>query len=114
MTKKYVCGIILTAIGNLGVAQMVARYLGVVEAAGSNPVTQTSASVLNANELRTLAFSLHKVNALYAMLILCRMYCSDKVFYMITKECLFFLRSNWLSLLFLIEKSQYYQTGGKI
>ncbi len=25
----------------LGVAQMVARYLGVVEAAGSNPVTQT-------------------------------------------------------------------------
>ena len=26
---------------NLGVAQMVARYLGVVEAAGSNPVTQT-------------------------------------------------------------------------
>ena len=27
---------------NLGVAQMVARYLGVVEAAGSNPVTQTN------------------------------------------------------------------------
>ena len=26
---------------HLGVAQMVARYLGVVEAAGSNPVTQT-------------------------------------------------------------------------
>ena len=26
---------------NLGVAQLVARYLGVVEAAGSNPVTQT-------------------------------------------------------------------------
>ena len=25
----------------LGVAQLVARYLGVVEAAGSNPVTQT-------------------------------------------------------------------------
>ena len=25
----------------LGVAQMVARYLGVVEAAGSSPVTQT-------------------------------------------------------------------------
>ena len=29
------------AIRCLGVAQMVARYLGVVEAAGSNPVTQT-------------------------------------------------------------------------
>ena len=29
----------------LGVAQLVARYLGVVEAAGSNPVTQTSVSV---------------------------------------------------------------------
>ena len=27
--------------GYLGVAQLVARYLGVVEAAGSNPVTQT-------------------------------------------------------------------------
>ena len=26
---------------NLGVAQLVARYLGVVEAAGSSPVTQT-------------------------------------------------------------------------
>ena len=28
---------------NLGVAQLVARYLGVVEAAGSSPVTQTKA-----------------------------------------------------------------------
>ena len=28
-------------IKNLGVAQLVARYLGVVEAAGSSPVTQT-------------------------------------------------------------------------
>ena len=35
------CDIISSAIRNLGVAQMVARYLGVVEAAGSNPVTQT-------------------------------------------------------------------------
>ena len=26
---------------NLGIAQMVARYLGVVEAVGSNPATQT-------------------------------------------------------------------------
>lgn len=29
-------------IENLGVAQVVARYLGVVEAVGSNPATQTS------------------------------------------------------------------------
>ena len=29
---------------NLGVAQMVARYLGVVEAVGSSPATQTSRS----------------------------------------------------------------------
>ena len=39
-----ICDIISSAIGNLGVAQMVARYLGVVEAAGSNPVTQTKYS----------------------------------------------------------------------
>ena len=31
----------------LGVAQLVARYLGVVEAAGSSPVTQTISSVHN-------------------------------------------------------------------
>ena len=31
----------------LGVAQMVARYLGVVEAAGSNPVTQTREALEN-------------------------------------------------------------------
>ena len=31
----------------LGVAQLVARYLGVVEAAGSSPVTQTSSEVHN-------------------------------------------------------------------
>ena len=29
----------------LGVAQLVARYLGVVEAAGSSPVTQTISSI---------------------------------------------------------------------
>ena len=32
---------------HLGVAQLVARYLGVVEAAGSNPVTQTKMRVHN-------------------------------------------------------------------
>lgn len=31
---------------NLGVAQVVARYLGVVEAAGSSPVTQTRKTTL--------------------------------------------------------------------
>ena len=44
----------------LGVAQLVARYLGVVEAAGSSPVTQTISSVLNQPEswMRTLDFFL--------------------------------------------------------
>ena len=44
-----------TSDADLGVAQLVARYLGVVEAAGSSPVTQTkissnfSAFVLNSS-----------------------------------------------------------------
>ena len=33
--------VIICALSNLGIAQMVARYLGVVEAVGSNPATQT-------------------------------------------------------------------------
>ena len=41
----------------LGVAQLVARYLGVVEAVGSSPVTQTMLIVLNGLEpLRTIFF----------------------------------------------------------
>ena len=36
-----VCACAILTLANLGVAQMVARYLGVVEAAGSSPVTQT-------------------------------------------------------------------------
>ncbi len=44
LTNRRDCDIISSAIRNLGVAQMVARYLGVVEAAGSNPVTQTKYS----------------------------------------------------------------------
>ena len=36
---------------NLGVAQVVARYLGVVEAVGSSPVTQTMTSVLTVFEM---------------------------------------------------------------
>ena len=41
LTKQNECAIIWTLQINLGVAQMVARYLGVVEAVGSNPATQT-------------------------------------------------------------------------
>ena len=40
----------IQSIKDLGVAQLVARYLGVVEAVGSSPVTQTMASVLTAFE----------------------------------------------------------------
>ena len=45
LTAQRFCGIIIkleigTTIQYLGVAQLVARYLGVVEAAGSSPVTQ--------------------------------------------------------------------------
>ena len=39
---------------NLGVAQLVARYLGVVEAASSSLVTQTISSVHNRFKLWTL------------------------------------------------------------
>ena len=39
---------------NLGVAQLVARYLGVVEAASSSLVTQTISSVHNRFQLWTL------------------------------------------------------------
>ena len=38
--------------GYLGVAQLVARYLGVVEAAGSSPVTQTRETQDNMRGLR--------------------------------------------------------------
>ena len=45
LTKSKQCGIIQRCSGehniNLGVAQLVARYLGVVEAASSSLVTQT-------------------------------------------------------------------------
>ena len=40
----------------LGVAQMVARYLGVVEAAGSNPVTQTSKTEIEGFPFSFFAF----------------------------------------------------------
>ena len=47
LTARRFCGIIIKleigiTIQYLGVAQLVARYLGVVEAAGSSPVTQTN------------------------------------------------------------------------
>ena len=41
LTNRIVCAIIL-CVGYLGVAQLVARYLGVVEAASSSLVTQTN------------------------------------------------------------------------
>ncbi len=45
LTNGKICGIIIAfetrTVKYLGVAQLVARYLGVVEAAGSSPVTQT-------------------------------------------------------------------------
>ena len=44
----------------LGVAQLVARYLGVVEAARSSRVTQTISSVHNGFELWTLDFFMLK------------------------------------------------------
>ena len=37
---------------NLGIAQMVARYLGVVEAVGSNPATQTKTHFCLTAEMR--------------------------------------------------------------
>mgnify|MGYP006966453895 CR=1 FL=1 len=50
LTAQRFCGILIKleigiTIQYLGVAQLVARYLGVVEAAGSSPVTQTISSV---------------------------------------------------------------------
>ena len=40
----------------LGVAQLVARYLGVVEAAGSSPVTQKKQKLRRALALRSFCF----------------------------------------------------------
>ena len=56
-------------------AQLVARYLGVVEAAGSNPVTQTISSVHNESDEHSIFFCLYfvvgsRISALF--LLLCR------------------------------------------
>ena len=54
MTNGTVDDILLLFVSGriyLGVAQMVARYLGVVEAVGSNPATQTISSVHNGFQL---------------------------------------------------------------
>ena len=57
LTRRLCCDIILKhAKVHLGVAQLVARYLGVVEAAGSSPVTQTISSIHNGLELWILDF----------------------------------------------------------
>ena len=47
LTKAKQCAIISRSQDDLGVAQLVARYLGVVEAASSSLVTQTISSVHN-------------------------------------------------------------------
>ena len=47
LTKARTYGIISRSQDDLGVAQLVARYLGVVEAASSSLVTQTSSEVHN-------------------------------------------------------------------
>ena len=56
LTKKERCAIISRSqkSDDLGVAQLVARYLGVVEAASSSLVTQTISSVHNRFQLWTL------------------------------------------------------------
>lgn len=52
----------IQSIKDLGVAQLVARYLGVVEAVGSSPVTQTRQG-LEPNALRALFLFVQKVPA---------------------------------------------------
>ena len=47
LTQRIEYAIMYELSRDLGVAQLVARYLGVVEAAGSSPVTQTISSVHN-------------------------------------------------------------------
>ena len=61
LTAQRFCGILIKleigiTIQYLGVAQLVARYLGVVEAAGSSPVTQTSLEPRHANRVRGFFF----------------------------------------------------------
>ena len=60
---------------HLGVAQLVARYLGVVEAASSSLVTQTISSVHNESDEHSIFFCLYfvvwsRISALF--LLLCR------------------------------------------
>ena len=50
LTQRIEYAIMYELSRDLGVAQLVARYLGVVEAAGSSPVTQTKKT------LKTLSF----------------------------------------------------------
>ncbi len=46
---------------HLGVAQLVARYLGVVEAASSSLVTQTISSVHNESDEHSIFFCLYLI-----------------------------------------------------
>ncbi len=50
LTAERLCGIIYYVVR--GVAQVVARYLGVVEAVGSSPVTPTKPQLLLAAEIK--------------------------------------------------------------
>ena len=62
LTFSACCGIIIKSSGSstperhLGVAQLVARYLGVVEAARSSRVTQTISSVHNTKNEHSIFF----------------------------------------------------------
>ena len=62
-------------VSNLGVAQLVARYLGVVEAAGSSPVTQTNISYeMNKKSSQIVRF---RLDFLFIMLLSIRLYHSE-------------------------------------
>ena len=63
------------SVQDLGVAQLVARYLGVVEAASSSLVTQTISSVHNESDEHSIFFayiSLFGAGYLLFFLLLCR------------------------------------------
>ena len=84
LTEPHDCAIMhrLYRAGYLGVAQLVARYLGVVEAAGSNPVTQTISSVHNGFELWTLDFFMTKSLFSFLGMYRSRFVCSFLYFYL--------------------------------
>ena len=69
LTKRLLCDIIVKSSRDdtknhrfLGVAQLVARYLGVVEAASSSLVTQTISSVHNESDEHSIFFCLYLIS----------------------------------------------------